>query len=207
MRLLLIDFGSSAISGQTRTPTKSEPWNAPELEATMRNLDHDELVQIDLYSFGLVCLHLLLPLESLASAKLCLIRTQRQTDDQWAQFLSQMRHKKAFEDGEDLAFQILDAIESADASQDQKYVLKKIVESTIQPPAGKRTLPWHQLLPYIQKHLSNRQVQRFLPKATKNRTYTYFSQATTRTLGLSCTHHLWHLARLPLHTRSIAFLT
>lgn len=156
LNLLLIDFGSSAISGQSRVPTKSEPWNAPELETTARSLSHDELVQLDLYSFGLVCLHLLLPLKSLAKAELCLIQRPGQTIDQWTQFLGDIRHKKIFQAGKDFVFQVLDAVESADASQEQKCLLKITVEATMQPPSGKRSLPWSQILPYIEKYLSNR---------------------------------------------------
>lgn len=155
---ILIDFGSSAISGQTRLPTKSEPWNAPEVEVTTRNLSYTELVQLDLYSFGLLCLHLLLPLECLVSANLCLIRTKGQTDNDWAQLVSQMRQKKASRDGEDFCKQIFNMIECVDTSLERKNLLKKIVETTIQPLQGERTLPWDQLLPHIEKYLSRRQV-------------------------------------------------
>ncbi|KAL8703348.1 MAG: hypothetical protein Q9201_003460 [Fulgogasparrea decipioides] len=155
---ILIDFGSSAISGQTRLPTKSEPWNAPEIEVTTTNLDHTELVQLDLYSFGLLCLHLLLPLECLVSANLCLIRTKEQTDDDWARLVSQMRQKKAFRDGEDFCMQIYNMVECVDMSLERKRLVKKIVETTIQPLQGKRTLPWDQFLPHIGRYLSKRQL-------------------------------------------------
>ena len=164
----LIDFGSSAISGQSRNPTKSEPWNAPELEVLTKSLGHDELIQNDLYSFGLVCLHLLLPIETLVSAKLCLIQTQDQSDDQWAQFLRQMRHRKALRGGDDLVIDILETIESADVEEDRKCLLKNVVEATVKPPPGKRTLPWPQILPYIHMFLSNRQVQQSAPQMTQS---------------------------------------
>ena len=154
--MLLIDFGSSAISGQTRVPTKSEPWNAPELETTGRSLAHDDLVQMDLYSFGLVCLHLLLPLASLADANLSLIQAHWQTTDEWTQFLREVRHRKVSQSGEDFVAQIVDAIASADASQEQKSLLEIIVNSTLRPPSGERSLPWTQILPHIEKHLSDR---------------------------------------------------
>ena len=156
INLLLIDFGSSIISGQTRLPTRSEPWNAPELENASSHLNYEELAQTDLYSFGLVCLHLLLPVESLVGAGLCLIRSQDQTDDQWAKELGQKRLIKTSEGQDSLATKVLGVLELSDVSQDQRTLLRKIFDATIQPPPGRRKLPWEDILPYIQQYLSRR---------------------------------------------------
>lgn len=155
INLLLIDFGSSVISGQTRLPTRSEPWNAPELENASSHLNYEELAQTDLYSFGLVCLHLLLPVESLVGAGLCLIRSQDQTDDQWAKELGQKRLAKASEGRDSLTTGVLGVLELSDVSQDRRTLLRKIFDATIQPPPGRRRLPWEDILPYIQQYLSH----------------------------------------------------
>jgi hypothetical protein len=159
LNLLLIDFGSSAIFGQTRVPTRSEPWNAPEVDITGRSLTHDELVQIDLYSFGLVCLHLLLPLTTLVEANLCLIQPPWQTEDEWTKFLRNVTHSKVFQSGQGFVARIHDAIASADAPSEQKSVLKIIVSSTLQPTSGKRSMPWDEILPHIEHYLSNRYIR------------------------------------------------
>lgn len=189
---MLIDFGSSAIGGQTRIPTKSEPWNAPELEFSTREFDCNELVQTDLYSFGLVCLHILLPLKDLNNSNLCLIRTQEQTDDQWTEFVSQTRNQKMLHHGEGFVCQILGIIESSNASPDEKNLLKKVVETTIEPPPGKRKLPWYDFLPHIQIYLSERHV------------YLYPTQQSKIILYLC--HSSYHLhSRSVLHAPSFAY--
>ncbi|KAF2812457.1 TPR-like protein [Mytilinidion resinicola] len=152
---LLIDFGSSTIRGQERLPTTNEPWNAPELEDASRSLGFEELAQTDIFSLGLVCFHLLLPLETLENANLCLIRRPAQSDVHWVQFIQQMKKLKEVEVGQTLSVRMLDTIKKSDVSTEQKDILRNIVVSTIQPQSGGRTIPWADILPHIEKHLSH----------------------------------------------------
>jgi serine/threonine protein kinase len=156
INLLLIDFGSSVITGQVRLPTRSEPWNAPELGDTSKHLSYEELAQTDLYSFGLVCSHLLLPAENLVEAGIYFIRSQEQTDDQWAQALGRIRHLKSTEGQNGLAARLLGALKASSIPWDQKTLLGTIFDATILSPEGRRKLPWEDILPYISQHLSSR---------------------------------------------------
>lgn len=158
IRPILIDFGSSAIATQSRLPTRSDPWSPPEIENASANLDHSELVQIDLYTFGLLSLHILLPLASLISADVCLIQTIEKSADDWTRFVAEMKEKKSSNAGADFAMRIANLIADADLKPATKSILQKIVETTIQPICGNRILPWDYLLPYIETYLSERRV-------------------------------------------------
>lgn len=119
-------------------------------------------MQVDLYTFGLLSLHILLPLELLISANLCLIQTKEQSANDWAQFVGEMKEKKSSNAGNDFATRITALIAEADLKPTTKSILKKIVEKTIRPMDGKRALPWDYLLPYIETYLSERQVVHFI---------------------------------------------
>jgi serine/threonine protein kinase len=156
LNCLLIDFGSSTIQGQSRLPTINEPWNAVELENVSRSLSSDELAQTDIFSFGLVCLHILLPLESLENANLCLIRRPTHRDDDWAMFLRNLKRIKDLKTGQTLSARLIDVIEKSNVSIHLKSLLNIIVVSTIQPEPGQRTVPWAAILPHIEEYLSYR---------------------------------------------------
>jgi hypothetical protein len=153
---LLIDFGSSTIRGQSRLPTLNEPWNAIELENSVRSFSFAELVQTDIFSFGLICLHLLLPIQLLESAGLCLLQRPTQTDHHWTTFLNQVKTAKQVKVGQTLSVRLLNLIEKSDVSIQAKALLQSIVTSTIQPEPGQRTLPWADIFPHIQNYLSHR---------------------------------------------------
>jgi serine/threonine protein kinase len=151
----VIDFGSCAIRGQKRLPTKSPPWNAPELDDA-QEFTSDNLILSDIYSFGLLCVHIILPLDELANANVFLIRRPGQTDDQWRHFLSIMAGKKRKDSGDTLASEILGVIEKSDIPTNQKLLLRMIVNETIKSQSDYRTFPWSRMLPHIDKFLSER---------------------------------------------------
>jgi serine/threonine protein kinase len=151
----MIDFGSCAIRGQKRLPTKSPPWNAPELDDA-QEFTSDNLILSDIYSFGLLCVHIILPLDELANANAFLIRRPRQTDDQWQHFLSAMVGKKSKDSGDTLALEILNVIEKSDIPTNQKLLLRKIVNETIKSRSDYRTFPWSEMRPHIEEFLSER---------------------------------------------------
>jgi hypothetical protein len=137
-------------------PTLNEPWNAIELENSVRSFGFEELVQTDIFSFGLICFHLLLPIELLESADLCLLQQSTQTDHHWTTFLNQMKTAKHVKVGQTLSVRLLNLIEKSNVSIQVKALLQSIVTSTIQPEPGQRTLPWTDILPFIEKYLSYR---------------------------------------------------
>lgn len=149
----LIDFGSSAIQGQKRLPTKSAPWNSPELDHA-QELTTDSLILSDTYSFGLLCVHIILPVNDLAKANILFLRSPEQTDSQWAEYLSAMVGKKRKDSGDTLAVDILKAIDESRIPANQKLLIQEIVNKTIHPRPDCRYFPWDGILPYIQKFIS-----------------------------------------------------
>ncbi|CAG8977220.1 hypothetical protein HYALB_00007916 [Hymenoscyphus albidus] len=137
VKCFLTDFGSSSIRGQKRFPTMSEPWNAPELENAHQVLRFDELVQTDIFSFGLVCIHLLLPLEEPKSASLCLLRSPGWQDNEWKQFINKVKGIKRGDSGDSLASLLLNITEKSKQSTDAKELLQTLVKTTISPQPGK----------------------------------------------------------------------
>ncbi|CAG8950088.1 hypothetical protein HYFRA_00008322 [Hymenoscyphus fraxineus] len=151
VKCFLTDFGSSSIRGQKRFPTMSEPWNAPELESAHQVLEFDELVQTDIFSFGLVCIHLLLPLEELKSANLCLLRSPGWQDNEWKQFINRVKGLKRGDSGDNLASLLLDITEKSKQSTDAKELLHTLVKTTISPQPGKRSIPWTLIEQYLSR--------------------------------------------------------
>jgi hypothetical protein len=151
----LIDFGSSSIQGQKRLPTKSAPWNAPEL-GYAQELTTDALILSDTYSFGLLCVHIILPIQDLAKANALFLRRLEQTDRQWDEYLSAMVGKKRKGVGNTLASDILKAIEESHIPTTQKLLIQEIVNKTIHPRPDCRIFPWAEMLPHIENFLSDR---------------------------------------------------
>jgi hypothetical protein len=110
--------------------------------------------------FGLLCLHLLLPVANLLSAGLCMIPTKDQSPEDWAEHIKELSHRKSLNAGSDLFGRIYDLIAEANITPERQLILKTIVKTTIQPPNGKRVLPWDDILPFIETYLSQRQVIR-----------------------------------------------
>jgi serine/threonine protein kinase len=151
----LIDFGSCSIRGQKRLPTKSAPWNAPELEYA-QELTTDDLIQSDIYSFGLLCVHIMIPLQDLIKANVLFLRHSEQTDDQWGQFLSAMVGRKRKDGQDSLASHILEAIEGTQIATAQRLLIQEIVKKTIHTQSDRRVFLWAEMLPHIEKFLSER---------------------------------------------------
>jgi hypothetical protein len=152
---LLIDFGSCLIRGQDRLPTLSPPWNAPELSRFTHNIRFDDLVQADLFSLALVCLHILLPLDALQDAGLCLFR-QQQSDDEWLEFIYKLDQSKQSHTGTDsLASRIVNVISQAAIPNEHKLLLEAVVRNTILPSKGDRTMPWDDIF-LLKDYMSTR---------------------------------------------------
>lgn len=132
----------------------NEPWNAPELIDNTRSLGFEELSQTDIFSLGLICLHLLLPLIVLENAGLCLVRKQTQEDDEWATFVYEVENAKRTKVEQTLSVRLLDVIEKSNVSTQRKDLLRQIVTCTIEPVSGDRMIPWADLLPHIKEYLS-----------------------------------------------------
>ncbi|KAI9657159.1 MAG: hypothetical protein M1821_003326 [Bathelium mastoideum] len=155
---LLIDFGSSTIRGQTRLLTASEPWSAPELQDAVGYTGFEKLAQIDLFSCALTLVHLLVPLQDLADAEICLIRRGEQTDEDWARFLREIRNLKLI-DGEQtprtFVALILEVVDRTAMTNDARNLLQKLVCSLIAPKPGDRRLPWPEVVPFIEPFFSD----------------------------------------------------
>lgn len=152
----LTDFGSSLIRGLKRLPTINVPWNAPELESISGDLGFDEIAQMDIFSFDLVSIHLLMPLELLENEGLCLIRRAGQTDDEWSSTIYDIKRAKKSENEYGLAMRVLKTVTSSDISDDRRALLQKIVAATLERPCGQRFIPWAEILSDIEKYLSDR---------------------------------------------------
>jgi hypothetical protein len=137
-------------------PTTDEPWSAPELDGQPRSLGFDEIAQTDLFSCGLVFMHLLLPLQMLDSHGLCFVRQIGQTDDQWARVINQVHNMKRTDAGTTLGALMMRTVNSSEISEDRKDILRTVISSMICPKFGRRSLPWDDILPHIREFLSHR---------------------------------------------------
>lgn len=153
---MLIDFGSSVIRGQMRLPTTDEPWSAPELNGQVASLGYEEIAQTDIFTCGLVLVHLLLPLDTLQRKDLCLVRQFGQTDEQWTDLIGNIMHMKHSDGGKTLGARILEVVDVCSISEERKGILRNVVISMICARAGERSLPWDKILPYIEMFLSRR---------------------------------------------------
>ncbi|KAI0382927.1 hypothetical protein F5Y04DRAFT_279175 [Hypomontagnella monticulosa] len=146
LNCLIIDFGSCVIRGQRRLPTLSPPWNAPELQPGSNDLEFYELSDMDLFSLGLVCVHIILPLEDLQDAGLCFLRQRNQPDSEWAEAMQKFeRVKQAGTADESLGSLLISVIHKAQIAADLKETLVSIVRGTIIAPKGSRSMPWDAL--------------------------------------------------------------
>ncbi len=153
---MLNDFGSSTIRGQKRLPTLNEPWNAPELDTISDGLDFEELAQTDIFAFGLISIHILMPLKELKKFSLCLIRRPDETDDRWRQTTNDIRRAKRSQGLGSLTERLLRMIEASDISAEWRGLLRKIMLASVGPSAGQRSIPWPDILPLIEDYLSHR---------------------------------------------------
>jgi len=155
LNCILIDFGFSAIRGQMRLPTVNEPWNAPELspDKIHNSLDFNALSQTDIFSLGLVSLHILLPRSILERAGLFLIRKSTQDDNEWTNFVRHVETAKLVQAKSFLDEPLFDAIEGITIPVQQKEIIQKIVAASITPLAGNRTIPWTDIWNFVGEHL------------------------------------------------------
>lgn len=156
LNCMLNDFGSSTIRGQKRLPTLNEPWNAPELDIISGGLGFEELAQTDMFAFGLIAIHILMPLEELERFGLRLIRRPDEADDGWRQTTNAIRRAKLARDEDNLTQRVLRMIEASEISTEWQNLIRKVIVTTIQPSAGRRCIPWPEILPSIEEYLSYR---------------------------------------------------
>lgn len=153
---ILIDFGSSIIRGQERLPTLCVPWNAPELSKVSHNLGFDDILRADLFSLALLCVHVLLPLDSLRDAGLCFIRGQ-QRNDEWLDFIYKLEQAKNLNTADNsLASRILSVASQVDIPEEHKLIVESIVGSAILPSSADRAMPWDDIFSLLNDDLSIR---------------------------------------------------
>lgn len=147
----LADFGSAVIKGQRRLPTWTEPWNAPELQRLLQEIDFDMMQQADFYSVGLLCIHIMLPLEYLYNLNLCFFRRPEQTDHDWLQFLQDMENRKKASEDPALSERLLEIVKTSPIPSQHRDILQVIVSSVIEPTAGHRYIPWSQIKIFLEE--------------------------------------------------------
>ncbi|ORY10808.1 hypothetical protein BCR34DRAFT_614986 [Clohesyomyces aquaticus] len=161
---MFTDFGSSVIEGQNRLPTSSEPWNAPELQASLEPVHFEFLRQADIYAFGLMCVHILVPLRDLEKAGLSFIRRPDDSDDQWSQMLDNLKAIKLSKAGkETLQDILLSLFDSVDISAKRKELLECLIKATLQPLPEDRQIPWGDIYNHIRDYLSDDDDSTFIP--------------------------------------------
>lgn len=164
----LIDFGSCVIKGQDRFPTWNPPWNPPELgsDAVFHAVGFEQLSQADLFSLGLLLVHILLPLRCLREAGICCLR-EDQSDQQWEETMFRLERAKSFDaESPGAGFDLLGprlvlAISQSDIDDQWKALLESIVRSTVCSPSGSRMIPWDEVLRLGRDHLSSEYVLSF----------------------------------------------
>jgi len=147
----LIDFGSCVINGQHRFPTWNPPWNPPELGigGVSHAVGFEQLSQADLFALGLLCVHILLPLECLRDAGICCLR-EDQSDEQWEQIILRLQAlsfdtKSPGYESDLLGSRLVQTISQADMDEERKAFLEGIVRNTVCLSSGGRTMPWDEV--------------------------------------------------------------
>jgi hypothetical protein len=150
------------IRGQSRVPTSNIPWNAPELETESAEVEVDELLDMDLYSLGLLCVHIILPLSLLEKAGLCFVRQRHIMDDAWEKVVQELEKAKAqTAEDETLGFHLTTIISEADIEVNLKQLLVLIVRDTISAPKKMRKMPWADIFKLMSAHVSEGLVAQF----------------------------------------------
>jgi serine/threonine protein kinase len=154
---IMADFGSCVVRGQDRVPTLSPPWNAPELHGSSRSLGFEELCQTDLFSLGLVCIHLLIPSSLLKDEGLWFVR-QQQSDSEWAEFIDLTNRVKQ---PETIATSLVGKLKllvfsQCEIPENHKSLLANLMENVMLPPNGQRSMPWDDIFRLVNDELSTR---------------------------------------------------
>ena len=155
---IMTDFGSCVVRGQDRVPTLSPPWNAPELNRSSRSLGFEQLRQTDLFSLGLVCIHLLIPSSLLKDEGLWFVR-QQQSDSEWAEFIDLTNRLKQPETiGTALVRKLTSLLSRCEIPEYHKSLLANLIENVLLPPNGQRSIPWGSIFRLVNDELSTRRV-------------------------------------------------
>lgn len=152
----MTDFGSCVVQGRDRVPTISPPWNAPELNGSSRNLGFEQLCQTDLFSLGLVCIHLLIPSSPLKDAGLWFVR-QQQSDSEWAEFIDLTSRLKQPETiATSLVQKLTSVVSQCEIPENHKSLLANLMKNVMLPPNGQRSMPWDDIFRLVNDELSTR---------------------------------------------------
>ena len=141
---ILNDFGSCVILGQSRLPTISPPWSAPELYSTSHELGFHDLRQADIYSLALVCIHLLVPLSVLQGAGLCFLR-QDCEDNAKLDVIHELEQAKCSTGPNSLESRFLALIHQIDIAKELVSLLDVIIHRALRPCAEEREMPWAEI--------------------------------------------------------------
>jgi serine/threonine protein kinase len=136
----LIDFGCSCIEGQNRQQFVSRPWNAPEIISN-EEVPCSTIVTADWYSFGLLCVQMLLPKESLMQNRLLFTR-RGQPDDSWKQTLANVEARKR---DDSLGKTLMSLVDTCGIHPTQQAFLQKIIGNTIHSNPMHRSMDWEKV--------------------------------------------------------------
>lgn len=136
----------------------SPPWNAPELETQSGpDVGFDHLAQTDLFSLGLLCLHILVPLQLLRSKGLSLIR-EDQLEEDWNNQMSALEQAKLSTNATNsLRFQLHNIIDTAIKHSGYRSLLLRIVDGVIRPENGTREMPWDDALALVKDYVPTKE--------------------------------------------------
>lgn len=140
IKLKIIDFGASAFGDQMRRPFVSTPWNAPE-SVTSREIPASAMILSDLYSFGLLCIQILLPRDILADANLFFMH-RGQTTGEWEKTLDNVEILKQ---GDSLATKLMSLVEMSELPNVHLRLLHYLIPHVVCSHPDRRLLNWKEL--------------------------------------------------------------
>jgi serine/threonine protein kinase len=152
---IMIDFGSSVIRGERRFPTRNDLWSPLELDSMSHLVGFDEIKQADLFAYGLLALHLLIPHETLLKFGLWLLRDPEVSVAKWNEQVGLIKQLKTEDPYSDLslASKASRSVNESNLSALARSVLLEIIEKTLRPLHGERTLPWHRVKSMVERYL------------------------------------------------------
>ena len=139
-----------AFQEERRLPTTREPWNPPDLYSLSGPVGFDELAQIDIYSFGLVSLHVILPQEVLEELGLYFLRPFTKLGTDRREFIRQAKLLKRRDTPSEDSL----VVTICELSADLKSIRVSIVLKTLHPSPGNRSMPWEQFFPVVERYSS-----------------------------------------------------
>ena len=141
------DFGSSAIRGQLRIPEGTPLWNAPELQIGHRHyVSAEDIISSDLYSFGLLAAHVLVPKADLAKIDLFLLEPTRNTT----------QTLRTLQKGGSLGRKLISVAATSNIPPVHLQLLDMILIGALHSDPSLRVFDWRAILDLVEKGASSR---------------------------------------------------